>query len=197
MAKEKAKNLRLCIEIKPSCSLHSLQCRSTLAMRGRHVQVSTGVRRTCRASFLFWWGQMSFFCIEPLRLAVKTKDIHSVLILFLESAKFTEKWNPVFILILASSTHFYSACISIYMNIFFSSYWYRVEFKLKVCLEYCLRTHARKCTYRNSYLFEHPYYTVTDTKLSTLLSKNVFTCLIFLSFTPNLFCFISVVFTRI
>lgn len=119
MAKEKAKNLRLCIEIKPSCSLHSLQCRSTLAMRGRHVQVSIGVRRTCRASFLFWWGQMSFFCIEPLRLAIKTKNIHSVLILFLESAKFTEKWNPVFILILASSTHFYSACISTYMKIFF------------------------------------------------------------------------------
>lgn len=70
---------------------------------------------------------MSFFCIEPLRLAIKTADIDSVLILFMDhkrslwkrQVQITEKWNPLFILILASSTHFYSAYISIYMEIFF------------------------------------------------------------------------------
>lgn len=78
----KVKSLSLCTEIKPPCSLHCLQFRSTLAMLRRCIQVSTGTRGTYRATFSFWWGQMSFFCIQPLRLAIKTTDIDSVHILF-------------------------------------------------------------------------------------------------------------------
>lgn len=119
-------SLTLHVEITKPCCLRSLQFRSTLAMLRRLVQVNTGTRAAYTTSFLFWWGQMSFFCIQPLRLTIKPADIDSVLILFTDhkrslwkcQVEITEKWNPLFILISASSTHFYYAYISIYMEIF-------------------------------------------------------------------------------
>lgn len=140
----KIKSLSLCTEMKPPCSLHSLQFRSILAMLGRYIQVSTGTRGTYRATFLFWWGQMSFFCIQPLRLATKTTDIDSVHILFTDhkrslwkcQVQITEVWNPLIALILALSTYCYSACIFMFVCLFFSPY-IAVEWnsKRKRCLE--------------------------------------------------------------
>lgn len=106
-------------------------------MPRRCLQVSTGSRGTYRDSFLFWWGQKSFFCIKPLRLAIKTTHIDFVLILFMDHNRIlwkcqiqaTEKWNPLFILILASSTHLLCLYLHLYGN--FSSYCHKVEFKIK------------------------------------------------------------------
>lgn len=104
---------------------------------------------------------MSFFCIETLRLAIKTADIDSVLILFMGhkrslwkcQVQITGKWNPVLILILVSSTHFYSAHISICMDFFLLILPKSEIQNKKKCLEYCLKTHAQKHTYTNLYLF--------------------------------------------
>lgn len=173
--------------MKPPCSLHSLQFRSILAMLGRCIQVSTGTRGTYRATFLFWWGQMSFFCIQPLRLATKTTDIDSVHILFTDhkrslwkcQVQITEVWNPLIALILALSTYCYSACIFMFVCLFFFPlYCCRMKFKTKKmsrkwkrCLEYCV--HRNIHTKINICFNINKYHNPGDCKAATLFPPKI------------------------